>query len=547
MYGSATLQVLLGAALTINIPADPITGATGTLSLNDQFRLVNSGTITWNGGRIFLGGTSVIQNNPAGPSMGFIVTFSGSISGTGTFNNNGAFTQTAGPGAFLQFTSIGCAFNNQTLPGGPTAAVIVATGSLTFGGSGTQSGVFATNVNARITFEGGATQTLNSGAEFNGTGSIELLSTFNVTAGTTVTCFPQLILGDTVVLNVGGLRLVRAIPATLSGPGTFVARGDVLWRAGSLSNLGNFTNMGTMSIEAPVGVALNSSLLLNLGTIQWMNGDISFNETMPGIVPRILNNLGNIVIGSPNVPSTLAMLLVGTSSGELINLGTIDVLANTTTTFAVDFQQQGMFQLDNGTTTFDGIFALQGGVTTLGTGAVVANSTAFITGSTLNLGAAGDLTAPEGLAIESGGSVVGIGTITGNVTNNGRIDISDRPFLGGPRQIGTLNIIGTYVQGATGRLILGVAQNVAGGFDQLAVTGTATLAGTLTVVPLVGLPMGFDLMPNTNLALVTFANRNATTFDQIDCDPLNRELILRALPAATVVQQAANVMLQIGN
>ena len=81
-----------------------------------------------------------------------------------------------------------------------------------------------------------------------------------------------------------------------------------------------------------------------------------------------------------------------------------------------------------------------------------------------------------------GGLLTGAGTIQANVTNAATVEPGD-PF-------GTLTIDGNYTQTATGVLLIQI-----GGpsqYGQLAVTGTATLGGTLEVsllnnyVPAVG-------------------------------------------------------------
>src|SRR5262249_7725391 len=93
-----------------------------------------------------------------------------------------------------------------------------------------------------------------------------------------------------------------------------------------------------------------------------------------------------------------------------------------------------------------------------------------------------------------GGILQGAGTVTGNVTNGGTVAPGLSP--------GILNIAGNYVQTAGGTLsieINGIA--VGTQYDQLNVTGTITLAGTLAVSSgFVSTPGNTFIIGNNNLA-----------------------------------------------
>jgi uncharacterized protein with beta-barrel porin domain len=70
----------------------------------------------------------------------------------------------------------------------------------------------------------------------------------------------------------------------------------------------------------------------------------------------------------------------------------------------------------------------------------------------------------------------GLGTIGGNVTNNGILS----PGVNSPGlTTGALTVAGNFVQTSTGTLVIQIASGTS--FDQLNVTGTAALAGTLQV------------------------------------------------------------------
>jgi len=104
----------------------------------------------------------------------------------------------------------------------------------------------------------------------------------------------------------------------------------------------------------------------------------------------------------------------------------------------------------------------------------------------------GTLTAANVLL--DGGSLDGTGAITGNLTNAALVTPGDAP--------GILSINGNYTQTAAGALDIGLAGPASSG--QLAVSGTATLAGTLNLV----LTNGFTPKAGAWFTILTFAARS---------------------------------------
>jgi hypothetical protein len=94
-----------------------------------------------------------------------------------------------------------------------------------------------------------------------------------------------------------------------------------------------------------------------------------------------------------------------------------------------------------------------------------------------------------------GGALSGTGTITGNVTNAGQVSPGTSP--------GILTIQGNYTQTAAGVLNVELGGTAAGQFDQLNVSGTASLDGSLNV----SLVNGFIPSPGDGFQVLTFASR----------------------------------------
>jgi hypothetical protein len=130
------------------------------------------------------------------------------------------------------------------------------------------------------------------------------------------------------------------------------------------------------------------------------------------------------------------------------------------------------------------------------------------------------------------------GAVTGDVSNGGTLN------LGGP---GVLNVTGNYTQLATATLALGLGGTTAGTqFDQLNVSGTATLDGTLTATSL----GGFVAPPGSTFPVLTFGQR-AGDFAAKILGPLssfytatNLTLFAPAPPVASLSGPSTGVLFQ---
>ena len=126
----------------------------------------------------------------------------------------------------------------------------------------------------------------------------------------------------------------------------------------------------------------------------------------------------------------------------------------------------------NGKSRFNAFGAVTVGGTLLGsaTGPINAAGQLISVPGTLNLNG-GSATATN---VSVTGLLKGIGTVNGNVNNSGTVAPGTSP--------GIINIIGNYTQTTSGILQIEIGGTVPGsGYDQLAVTGNAALAGTLLI------------------------------------------------------------------
>lgn len=298
---------------------------------------------------------------------------------------------------------------------------------------------------------------------------------------------------------------------TLTNYGTLTNSGT-LDNSGWIDNDGTLTNSGTLNISG-TGVLFNFGTLDNSGTL-----------TNSGILENIetLNNVGTLTnYGDLDNFGTLNNSGILLNEGALVNIGTLNntgTLENNGTlqNYGILYLTQlpgdtSLLQGDihNGdTVVFDltSYSAYSGNMTGSGTLTVTGGGTLDLTGTVSQAG--GTTVSAGGLAVNgtlisdlslAGGTLLsGSGTIIGNVTTLGDI--------GPGNSQGTLNITGDF--GMDAGSVLNIELD-AFGSDVLAVTGTATIAGTLA------LDMGSALIADGATYDVLTAGTLAGTFDTI--------------------------------
>jgi pimeloyl-ACP methyl ester carboxylesterase len=534
-YSNTTLLVISGggvltnnAPLVINGPLNwngrgTIQGVVqfngGTLSgpscWLDGGELINTGTLVCDRVQISDGAGSVISNAP-GATINFTPNGVGGVGsviaglqfgGQGTFYNAGQLNVSAGTNdTFIDDTFIntgtvlvnsgtldllngGTNLNeisvatNATLrfsnypfsPGGtqPTCtyptfsfnsgSVLNDTGNLVIGGGYTYSDGY---------FAGCGTYTVNLG----GTGSVQgtnifgldgFTTTVNVTGNYAITS-PLVISGGTVNLNgTGALTppVVTMSGGTLSNSVHLVINGPLNWSGGKIQGVVECYG-GTWKGN---NCGLDGGELINAGTLTWTNANIS-------------DGAGSAIINAPG--ATINLTANGTvtthsyaGTATLYNSGRLNVSAGSSPASIGDaFNNSGTVSVNSGTLSLSALYNQTAGLT-------------LLNGGNIN----------NALPLQiQGGTLGGNGSINGSVTNSG--------VLSPGTPLGKMTIGGNYVQTSAGTLNIGVGGTVPGtSFDLLAVTGKATLAGTLNV----GLTNGY-YPANTN-AFFTFLNASPLT------------------------------------
>jgi hypothetical protein len=440
-------------SLTISGAGGKSIGNLRTVNSNGGATWTGSGNISMGGGvlNIAMGTTFDVQNDQ-------IIASSGN---SPAVNNAGTFQKSAGTGT----TTVSCvAFNN-------TGSVDVQTGTLKLG-QGTSTGAFD-STGATLLFDDGScgfTHNLSAAASitggnvtFNGgtvnhAGSYNVSGTTTASGGTTTLTGPGGTLGAVVVTNGALFRVSTSTASSASslsqtgglfgGTGTLGVTGTTSWSGGNMIETATTNANGLLSINGAGGKGLGNGHTLNSnGGATWTG---SGNIGMDGGVL-------NIAIGTTfDVQNDQSFAWTG-NAPAVNNGGTFQKSAGTGTTTignGVAFANTGIMQGLVGTLAFDGTYTQTAGVTRLNGGSVTK------TGTSMSI---------------QGGTLEGTGTLTGNVNNSGGT-------LSPGLSPGQLNESGAYTQGASGAFNVEIGGlTVATEYDRAAITGAATLAGTLSI------------------------------------------------------------------
>ncbi len=456
---------------------------TATLTLTggevDQRTFTNDGVVNWNSGNFTLNDGSVFTNN------GVIYDNADhSFSSNGaTFANAGAYVKTGGTGTTN--------FGNLTF--NDSGYVDVQSGTVALNGGGAEDGGFYVEDGATLDLNSGTfvfsassavvgfnsgTVILNSNTTVGGvydlgTGTTKIPNTFAQVFFT----YPVDSVGS--VLNVDGYvdfsggnpitvdTLTLTTFGTLTGSDDVYVTGTMSWSGGNMSGAGTtiILDGATVTFAGAQYANLRGGRgFANYGTADWAgSGDLTLNDGSS------FANYGTFIDQNDHGLSG--------NGGVFANYGVFAKVGGTGTTSVannVTFLNGGLFSLQSGTFYVAGLYEQ-------------------VTGQT-DLAAETVLTATGGVEIDDG-VLSGYGTVQANVTNSGTL------LPGEDGAPGVLVINGNYTQTAAGTLDVQIGATGAAGFDQLAISGTATLDGTLNVTLLGGyVPNSGDSFP-----VMTFA------------------------------------------
>ncbi len=433
LTGAGVATVPSGATIAFSTGANTISRVleiAGTANWTTAAVNFNNGTLNILAGGVFNALATANLANFGGSS---------SVNNAGTFNKSGGAT------------TISILFNN-------TGVVNVNGGTLTVSGSGTNAGTVDVHGGATLLFNGNETYT--AGSLLTGAGTISFAGgTHTFPAGSLAPSGTLNFLGGTITIN--NTIPVNTIANQLFGTVNFNANQTFpnVTLNGAVGGSGN--------LSFPSGVALAGANLSGTGIATVPFGATATLSTGTSTIGRVLE-----IGGTAN----------WTASNLNFNNGTINVLAggvfNATGTGTLGnfggssaFNNAGTFSKSAGATTCSIPFTNSGDVIVSGGSFTSTVGYVQTAGSTILNG--GTFTKTGTAIALQGGVLGGVGTLTGTVAQTGG---SIAPGL----SPGTLTVTGSLTQNATSMLDIELGGLTPGTeHDRLAVSGAATIAGTL--------------------------------------------------------------------
>jgi hypothetical protein len=579
---AGSLTVTGGNLGVVQSRIDALVAVTGgTLSLGTDLGVVLNGTgmlqnfATLNFGHFSGEGTEGILN--------VAVDNEGLLTAVGEINNNAARPFVNGPGATLRVpvavefangftnqgdielspvsgTIAGLDVDNGTLVNAPEATIDFAgnpvnanldnQGAIIGGAFFAKPGSTVTNEGTIIIPDSRASFNVLGGmfeqnGSISGPGTLDFTnSTATFMAGAVNDVGALVVVNSTLtsadaLMNLGDIR-GSTINAGVVNPGNLFVRGNTTIN-GPFTNAAGMTVTVIGELDAPAnltctqGITNNGAIVLRPGTDD-ENGFVTLTVT------------GGMLTNAPDAAITVQHNNTGGAAflnGALDNQGTLTILQGTDLTGTV---------LNSGTITAQGVQGgdltvhaagsapafVNTGTVTVGSlraliveGGDLANAGSVTVGSFGILSVDGNYTQTGGQTLLSagiliggslvdleGGVLAGTGVINASVLNNSEVDV------GQPGSPGVLTIVGDYTQTAGGVLVIEIGGlNPGTDFDQLNITGLATLDGTLTVNLINGfVPNSGDsfTVMNSGSGFGTFATLNGDgplftpTFDSTD-------------------------------
>jgi filamentous hemagglutinin family protein len=451
------LRLLGSGTFTLDQAANDVTtlaaNLTGTTSLT--YRDANAVSI----------GT-VLGTNGVNVSGPFTLNTAGNVSQTSPIIVSGVSTINAGSGT-ITLANSGNDFQGPLALTGSNVTVNDAN-ALQLSNSNV-SGTLGVTSNGLIDQTGGSALNVSGTSSFNSNGNAITLAN----AGNDFVGAATLTGSNVSVQDANALAVVL----NTTGTNTLTAGGDI----GATGSFGNLTASAT---GAGAGVNASSSTNLTINSVTVNGGAVSLASTG-----------GNLDLnGNISGAGTLATSASGT---QTLSSGTIS---------ATDYTLGGGgMTLAGGTLSISNLLTVLSGATLTnqaGATSAVNAGNADISGI---LNPNGGTVAIANVNIKPGGLLKGVGTVGGNVNNDGSVSPGNSP--------GILTVTGNYVQGPTGVLNIDIGGTTAGSqYDQLQVGGTASLNGTLNATLVSGfVPASsdvFNIIQSSGATSGTFSTTN---------------------------------------
>lgn len=520
---AGSLTLLAGESFSVGSLAQ-ISGTTltaGTYVLDANLNLTgatqnittNAATVTLAGGTIENANSTNALANLAANTKSLTLTNGANFTTVGNFSNTGTLSINTGSTFTLGGTGTLAQISGTTITGGVfvldgnldlsgAANITTNASTITLGGGTIQTG--STNDLANLATNS-KSLTLANGANFTTVGNFTNSGALTVNSGSTFTVLSgkslanyhntgadanelvggTFVVGGTLAFNAGTTGAIKTDDAniTLEGTGTFentstgAPSTNALVNLASISSTGSFTLADDANFTAAGNFTNGNKLTIDAGSTFALTGT------------NVLTNLasGTLTGGIYTVGGTLQ--LTSTNGGITTNAATLTLTG--TTAKILDGTTNALASLDNNTGALT--LSADASLTTASANFTNSGTVDVVKGSILDIpGAAhaytqsagtttvdGTLEGIAGGASVTGGTILGAGTVKGNLSVGGTgttptINVGDNGVAG------LLSITGKYTQLATGTITGTINGTVVGtGYSELKVTGAAALAGTI--------------------------------------------------------------------
>jgi T5SS/PEP-CTERM-associated repeat protein/autotransporter-associated beta strand protein len=397
------------------------------------------GNLTISGGATLSASDSYLGLDPYSTGNSVLVTGSGSSwsnSGVLVIGAQGGAAVTAADGASITASEIDLGQNSGS------------SGSLQIGNGGAPGNILSPIVNfgtdgGSLVFDHNSTNYIFA-PNLNGPGSMQLIGS--------------------------GRTILTGNNSGFSGPTTLTAGTLALGSSNALGST-SITVNGNATIQAATqGLNLTNPVSVTLGNTARLDaGGFTF------LVSSSISGAGSLYLSDSTGSGTLVMAGTNTySGGTTLGSGAL-VLSNSEALGSGPISLGGSgnasFVIDNETLNIPALTLENGSLVTVGPNGILQSSPQI----TINGGELLDngLVITPLLAINSTGILAGSGVLQGNVQNNGSVLLSGAG--------GALTINGNYSQGHSGNITLVVSGGSS--FERLVVNGSASLSGSLSIVP----------------------------------------------------------------
>ncbi len=281
----------------------------------------------------------------------------------------------------------------------------------------------------------------------------------------------------------GGIIHLRSLQG-FHGQGSFINEEGALIEQSSVSS----------------GFPFSTSSLRNDGAVEVRSGTVEFSSSLQNLSGGTLTGGSYLVVAAlrfdgGDLVTNAASLTLDGPSASVQKSGGADGLAN----FSVNASDGSLSLVHGANLALSHALSNAGSIEIHDTSRLDANGGFAQSDGTTKLDG-GTLHVPSTLAL-NGGTLVGNGTIDGNLSNAAEIAPGASP--------GHIDVSGNYTQTITGRLRMEVGGTIPGtGHDLLTVGSTASLGGSLEIT----VPDGFVPPPEIDLDLITAASIT-TAFD----------------------------------